>query len=271
MVQILRFSGGQQPITFPAGSSANQSIFIPILENGLIEPTEFFVLKLENPTNNAGINAQFDTIYIIDNDAQMPQPEITFLFPTQEVNESAQLAGVQLEIIAPNGLAASADVSIDLTGTTATANDYTFTNQTVTFPAGSASSQFVSVFITDDTEIESTDTIKLVLSNPSSGVSIGFNGSTKIIIIDNDPNGTKQLEQNGINVYPNPVSNSCKVQCNSNVELVNVINTLGQIVQSKSILSEKLFTLDLTSLSQGIYTIQLITNTGVVIHSILKK
>ena len=37
------------------------------------------------------------------------------------------------------------------------------------------------------------------------------------------------------------------------------------------ILSEKLFTLDLTSLSQGIYTIQLITNTGVVNHSILKK
>ncbi len=57
-------------VTFPAGSSANETIAITITDDVMQESTEDIVLELQNPTNSATLgNDSIQTISITDNDA----------------------------------------------------------------------------------------------------------------------------------------------------------------------------------------------------------
>lgn len=62
-----------QTITFPAGAPGSQTLTIPILDDALAEETEYFVVRLQNPTNATVSGSANDIlVYIRDNDTPTP-------------------------------------------------------------------------------------------------------------------------------------------------------------------------------------------------------
>jgi len=62
-----------QTVTFPAGATGTQTLTIPILDDVLAEETEYFVVRLQNPTNATVSAAANDIlVYIKDNDTPAP-------------------------------------------------------------------------------------------------------------------------------------------------------------------------------------------------------
>lgn len=74
--------------------------------------------------------------------------------------------------------------------------------------------------------------------------------------------------QNGIVIYPNPTSDILKIKIAANIILENVTisNIIGQIVLEKN--SNKI---DISSLSSGIYNIEIKTNSGVFYKKVIKN
>jgi len=64
---------GPQTITFAAGATGTQTLTIPILDDALAEETEYFVVRLLNPTNaTVSATANDILVYIRDNDTAAP-------------------------------------------------------------------------------------------------------------------------------------------------------------------------------------------------------
>ena len=112
-------------------------------------------------------------------------PTLKFNPTTLTVNENAGTATVTLNIIDPNATATTVDVKVK--GGTATAgSDYTFTTQTVTFPANSTTAQTFTIPIIDDATQEGDETIQLVLRNAGNAASILADSILTITIPLND-------------------------------------------------------------------------------------
>ncbi|MGB3592385.1 MAG: T9SS type A sorting domain-containing protein [Nonlabens sp.] len=102
------------------------------------------------------------------------------------VNEGDGTASVTVGITNPDATNAT---TVDLVLTTGDAVDVgNFTTQTITFPAGSSVNQIVNITITDDTDIESTETFAFELQNATGGnnATIGNDDLFELDIIDND-------------------------------------------------------------------------------------
>jgi hypothetical protein len=62
-----------QTVTFPAGATGTQTLTIPILDDATAEETEYFVVRLANPTNaTVSATANDILVYIRDNDTPAP-------------------------------------------------------------------------------------------------------------------------------------------------------------------------------------------------------
>ncbi|MBO3270212.1 choice-of-anchor I family protein [Hymenobacter defluvii] len=62
-----------QTVTFPAGATGTQTLTIPILDDAAAEDAEYFVVRLQNPTNATVAAASADIlVYIRDNDTPAP-------------------------------------------------------------------------------------------------------------------------------------------------------------------------------------------------------
>jgi hypothetical protein len=62
-----------QTVTFPAGATGPQTLTIPILDDAAAEETEYFVVRLANPTNaTVSATANDILVYIKDNDTPSP-------------------------------------------------------------------------------------------------------------------------------------------------------------------------------------------------------
>jgi len=62
-----------QTLTFPAGATGPQTLTIPILDDATAEETEYFVVRLLNPTNATVTASAADVlVYIKDNDTPVP-------------------------------------------------------------------------------------------------------------------------------------------------------------------------------------------------------
>jgi hypothetical protein len=136
-------------------------------------------------------NIEIDEIRVANNwsdvlgIAAVSNPSVKFNPTTLTVNENAGTATVTLNITNPNATATSVDVKVK--GGTATAgSDYTFTTQTVTFPANSTTAQTFTIPIIDDASQEGDETIQLVLRNPNNSASLLADSILTITIPLND-------------------------------------------------------------------------------------
>ncbi|MBB4806073.1 hypothetical protein HNP38_001345 [Chryseobacterium defluvii] len=122
--------------------------------------------------------------------ASLPQTSVQFVSSSSSVSEGVGTTSVVLSITNPSAATAtSVDVYISGgTGSTADINNYT--TQTVTFPAGSSANQTVTITVTDDSTIESDETIIFGLQNVTGGnnnsADISGNTSHTLTITNND-------------------------------------------------------------------------------------
>lgn len=115
-------------------------------------------------------------------------PELSFGTPSATVNENAGTIQIPVRLSAPSAQAISVQVALATPAGTATSPaDYTFTTQTVVFPANSTTTQNVNLTIVDDAIAESSETIILSLQNASPvGAATIAAGNYTITITDND-------------------------------------------------------------------------------------
>lgn len=71
-------------------------------------------------------------------------------------------------------------------GTTTDGADYAFTNGSLTFAAGVTASKTFAVSTMNDTDVEGDETVKLSLSNPDGGATLGPRQTAVLTIADND-------------------------------------------------------------------------------------
>jgi hypothetical protein len=169
-------------ITFSAGSTTNQVLLIPIVNDAVPEADENFVLALTNVSNaQIGVQNTHDVTIINDDRG------VLFATDNATVNEGAGTIDVTVSIQGADPANATT-VEVALQGGTAINGiDYSFTSPTVvTFPAGDASDQIISIPITDDSDVEPIENILLALQNATNGALLITPDNMTIDIQDND-------------------------------------------------------------------------------------
>jgi hypothetical protein len=119
---------------------------------------------------------------------------ITVSEPATATNHIAVLTRSRSAVLA-------ASVDYVRTGGTATAGvDFTLSDGTKTWNAGSSSPKPISFNVLPDTRAEGDETIVLKLSNPSPGTAIGANDTLTITIVDDDVAGSLKFHQSAYTV-----------------------------------------------------------------------
>lgn len=102
-------------------------------------------------------------------------------------NSGTEVGTTAITVTATAAAAVSGNqtVSLGISGTNITAQDYTLTNTTITILNGQTTGS-VTFTITDDALIEGPETATLTISSPSSGITLGATTTQNITITDND-------------------------------------------------------------------------------------
>ena len=173
-------------LVFPPNTIGPLTVLIPIIDDNINEPTEWFDFNLTSVSNCTITNYSADSIIIIDNDPPTLIPSIQFQNTSANWIESVGTVQIPITITNPNSSPTS--VTVTITGGTATSgSDYYATSpQVITFPANSSATQYFSVHIIDDLITEPTENLTIVLSNPTNSAQLGTNNTFSGSILDND-------------------------------------------------------------------------------------
>ena len=172
----LRFAEGQDRAT----------IKINLVEDNVFEPDETIVITLGNPTGAIlGANTQ-QTITVSN---VTPPPKIEFSALSKTVSESAGSITVQAVLTQLSTLPVTAQLVVS---GTASGNDFSLANTSLTIPAGEDSVQAI-LSLTNDSVSESTETLLLTFDNVVGAV-LGSVQKQIITILDDDgPTDTSRL------------------------------------------------------------------------------
>ncbi len=169
-----------QTVTFPANSTAVQYVSLSLTNDAVVEALENVIFGLTNYTNAAtGGAVNVDTLTIIDDDV----PYVSFVSAANSGYENITSQTIPVGIQFPNTSATSVNIAVS-GGTATLGSDYTFSNQTITFPAGSSASINIPLTIIDDAVTEADETIIFTLSSVTNGAVLGT--STYTYTIKND-------------------------------------------------------------------------------------
>jgi uncharacterized protein len=92
---------------------------------------------------------------------------------------------ITITATASGAVASDQTVSIGISGTNVTAEDFTLSNPVITIPSGQTTGS-VTFTVVDDSLVEGTETATLALVNPSAGIALGGTVTQAIVIADND-------------------------------------------------------------------------------------
>ncbi|RYX78251.1 tandem-95 repeat protein, partial [bacterium] len=171
-------------ITIPAGSTTG-TITIPVITDAVTESVEMVIAKLGTSSNTAiTINPSTATINILDANTASVSISTT---PTANEGDGTATFTVTLNNAVQN------EFKVDYATANGTALagstlDYIATNNTLTFPAGSAAGTALTftVTINDDNIAEPDETFTATLSNITGGVVLISNATATATIVDND-------------------------------------------------------------------------------------
>jgi poly(3-hydroxybutyrate) depolymerase len=173
----LKYVATNGTLAFAAGET-NQTIVVPILNNGFVEGNRNFKVILSNPTNAVLGTPTTNTVSITDNDAG-----VQFVSTSSSVAEEAGV--VQIGVVRCDD--GTLPVTVDMATTDLTAasgSDYTGITNTLSF-APTERWKLVSVPILNDGLTEASETFRITLSNPTGGT-LGSTKTTTVTIVDND-------------------------------------------------------------------------------------
>jgi hypothetical protein len=174
-------------LTFNA-NEASKAFTVPILNDAADESNETVSLALSNPTGGATLGTPSTAVLtIVDDDVPGP---ITFSAPSYTVLETGGLA-----LIKVTRTGGASGVTVDFTtadGSATAPADYTAVAQTLSFQAGETS-KTIAIPIIDDATREGNETVRLILSNPTGGATLGTYAQAVLTITDNEVGGTVQF------------------------------------------------------------------------------
>ncbi len=106
-----------------------------------------------------------------------------------------------------------------------------------------------------------TMTVKLTATDYTPG-HIVEGGLDKFYVEEYNPNGITENNTNAIRIYPNPTNGIITIQqLNNTLSTIEIFNATGQLIFSSG-LSQQISTVDISTLSQGLYFIKLSDKTG---------
>jgi hypothetical protein len=172
------YTAVNQTVSFAAGETS-KTVTVAINNDTLAEANETFTLQLANPTGGAIIAAAANRITgtILDNDQS-----VWSVASNGNANEGG---GMLAYTVSRTGDKGAATILFSTTGGTATASsDYTaIAGQTLSFALGETT-KTVMVAVTDDTALETNETVGVLISNASAGAIATATASASIL--DND-------------------------------------------------------------------------------------
>ena len=174
------FSITASPITITAGQTSASAV-VTVTDDTEVESSETVIVTLGTPTGASLGATGAQTVTITDNDvAALPTASIGGA--DQTVGEADGAVTITVNLSA----ASASDVSIPFTvsGTATDGSDFSITTSPITITAGQTSAD-VTVTVTDDMDVESTETVIVTLGTPT-GATLAGTTSQTISITDND-------------------------------------------------------------------------------------
>ncbi len=171
------FTAISTTVSFAAGET-NKTVNIAIVNDALAESDETFSVTLSAPVGAAaGANSPV-TVTIVEDDIIVSLASATYSLLENATN-------AVLSLVRTGTTNGTASVDFATTALTATSDaDYTNTTGTVTFAAGETAAT-ITVPVINDTEIESSETFRVTLSNPTNAV-VGTVSSSTVTILEDD-------------------------------------------------------------------------------------
>ncbi|MFT4683423.1 MAG: hypothetical protein ACI8RP_000009 [Urechidicola sp.] len=176
-------------ITVPAGATSTSFDISPI-DNADFAANKSVIFTLLSVDGGLSLGALVETEVTVINDDASPSKLIDFNTGNViSINEDAGMLTVTFDL---SGVTIDdATVELTATGTATSGSDYTFdgssTNPYIFTVLAGSSTATLEIPITDDTDIESDETVTLELTNATGGLEVGVNNTQYIFTItDND-------------------------------------------------------------------------------------
>lgn len=172
-------------------------ISVPVLDDALIEGDEFFRVDLFNPVGGAVLVDYGPTVTIHDDEVN-PSGEVGFTVTSTRVAET--LGSVAIHVTRTGGTSNAITVAYQINDVEALAGvDYTATsNGTLSWAAGDANDQVITIVVTNDLIAEGDETFRLTLSTPTGGATLGRDTSTVTIADPATPAARRKCGLGGV-------------------------------------------------------------------------
>ncbi len=264
--------GNPITVTFPGGSTANQTVNVSIINDAILELDETFNVTLSNPTNNATLTGSQEIVTIINIEINS---YISFWKAVDSVSESMPTYSATLEMFSGTMPTAPTSVTVTLVSAQSTATagvDFIFNDTIVTWLAGPPNSQYAIFHLIDDALFEPMEHFVLTLSNFTNNSALGNVGSIQINIIDNDPDAVQEiLENKSVMLIPNPANDNAILLTNGQFEYFEIRDASGRILQATNIHNQKANSIQLTDFAAGVYFICLHSATQSEVVKLMKQ
>ncbi|HSI36859.1 MAG TPA: Calx-beta domain-containing protein [Tepidisphaeraceae bacterium] len=176
------YTAASGTLTFAAGETS-KTFAVTILNDTAIEGGEAFSVGLSGATAGAALGTSSATVTINDDDVAVPGA-FALSSAAYSLAENGGSATITVTRTAGTNVAASVNYATS-NGTATSGSDYTAASGTLSFAAGETSKTF-TVSVTNDSAIESNETIGLALSSPTNGATLGSQSTATLTINEDD-------------------------------------------------------------------------------------
>jgi len=166
-------------LTWPDGDETKKTFEVTILEDTVDEGKEMAMAVLSNPTGGAVVSSERGDAAIViedndgacDSDCEDGPGVFKFDESSFEVSESVGNAVIRVERSDGEKGAVTVDYTVE-DGTAKAGEDYTKVSGTLSWADGDESDKTFEVPVTDDAAKEPSETVKLILKNPTGGAKL---------------------------------------------------------------------------------------------------
>ncbi len=173
-------------LSYAANVDGIKTFTVPIVDDSATEGNETLNVSLSNPSGGATLGSpSATTLTILDNDATVPQPG-TLGFTTTSFQAAENSGSATISVGRSGGSNGAVSVGYSTSDGSATAGgDYTSVSGTLNWGNGDDSAKTFAVPLLDDTAIDGTKTVNLLLQSPGGGAGLGSSSAT-LTITDNE-------------------------------------------------------------------------------------
>jgi len=176
-------------LKWAAGDNESQNIIIPILFDDVEEEAETFTVKLSNPDGEASLGAiPMATVKVVDElstPGTVGSPGILqFMATNYQIAENGD--NITITVTRTEGSEGDIEVTYSIEEDTATSNDYVATEGILQWLDGDIEDKSFEFQVQNDSVIEDTESLILILSEPTGDAQLGSNAEAILTILDDD-------------------------------------------------------------------------------------